>query len=372
MALALAARAHAAAERAAAVAAALPDEAARRVVADLAGEIGAAVARLGRENDTVYYESVPSEASLPALQGKVLAKVVPIVALFETAEAQPLPPGVWGGNGGAAATGADESVAPAAAALFLSLTGLPRASKSAIAKLAEADAATSSPQPQDQPGGFLRGLWASGIAAAGGTATNGPPPVGDSKSGTGGDASRSKNEQVSRVQEILARGRQQRGEVPASKTASASGRAGSGAASEDAALQAAIAASLCESSTGSAPTPPLGRRPSDTPKETPTFSNLLRRPGQQPSSGSAGPSPAPPPPYSRGGPAPPPPPYTGGGESDPPPPSFEVAIAAPTPAAVDAMLAQLSALGVGRDRAADALRRANYDMVSAADLLFGG
>eukprot|EP00967_Tisochrysis_lutea_P130360 scaffold225412_cov32-Tisochrysis_lutea.AAC.2 len=36
------------------------------------------------------------------------------------------------------------------------------------------------------------------------------------------------------------------------------------------------------------------------------------------------------------------------------------------------MISQLAALGVGRDRAANALRKANFDAAAAADLLFAG
>jgi hypothetical protein len=428
MALALARRAHAAAVRAAAAAPALPDETSRRGVTDLAGEIADAVAKLGRDNDTVYYESVPSEDSLPALQGKVLAKAVPIIVLVEAAEALPVPPAVWGGGGGKAAKEADELSTPSPAALFLSLAGLPRASKSAIAKLIQADAAeVGAPKAQEQAGGFLRGLWGGSHPAVGlgrsassgsadgksgegkkGEGKSGESKSGDGKSGGGGDGGTSKNEQVSRVQQILAKGREQRGgESPGSNTGGGGGNtdggggkggaAGGGAGgvtggggggagkgdetmSEDDALQAAIAASLSEHSIGSAPAPAPPRafdsRTSDTATNPPSFSSLLRRPGRQPSSGSDGPSPPPPPPVYSAPVAPPPPSYTGGGgrggASLPPPPSFEASTATPTPAAFESMLSQLSALGFGRDRAAEALRRANYDTAAAADLLFGG
>ncbi|KAL1507601.1 hypothetical protein AB1Y20_007220 [Prymnesium parvum] len=65
--------------------------------------------------------------------------------------------------------------------------------------------------------------------------------------------------------------------------------------------------------------------------------------------------------------APPPPPPP----EDPPPPSFDEAIAAPTVAMQEAAVAQLGAMGFGRDAALNALRRSNYDVAAATNFLLG-
>lgn len=376
--LALALRAQGAAARAVAAVGSIPDELARRVVVDLAGEVDAAVAKLRRDNDTVYYESVPPEGSLPALDGKVLAKAVPVITIVEAAEAKAIPLAIWPGRRGASAVGMsdDGPSPPSPAALFLSLTGIPRATRNEIKKTVESEATEAGVSKETSGGSFFSGLWGGGALSPAGK-------VGASSSATnagsgGGTPSRSKNDQISRVQEILARGREARAATSPSECSQGSSgsrmttsqQVGDGG-SEDAELQAAIEASLRENgpsaTTARKPPPPAGQAP--LPIETPEFPGLPRR-----SSGKASGLP-PPPPY--GGGNPPPPPYASSappppGDLVPPPPSFEAATAAPTPAAVEAMISQLAALGVGRDRAANALRKANFDAAAAADLLFAG
>jgi len=250
--LALASRAQASVLRAVAAAAAL-EESDRNSISELAAEIASVVARLTRDNDTVYYESVPPESSLPVLEGKVLAKALPVAILFEAAEAAPLPPSLWPGRGGGATAsggGSDEPPPPCPAELFMSLAGATRRTKTEIAKAAAADAAEGRTAVEEAKGFF--GTFFEGWAAAatnpgssngsGGGGGGGGGAVGErgggggEKGGGGGGAAsdaKSRNEQVSRVQEILARGRETKvGNAPEKAGNAYQAGTGSGAAAE--------------------------------------------------------------------------------------------------------------------------------------------
>ena len=113
-------------------------------------------------------------------------------------------------------------------------------------------------------------------------------------------------------------------------------------ASEDAQLQRALELSRRDA----APPPP--------PPPPPSFAAAL----------SAAPPPGPPPPG-------PPPPSFAAAMAMPPPPAFAAAASAPTPTQVEASLAQLATMGFSREVALDALRKSDYKVEAAANLLIG-
>ena len=256
-----------AASAAAHSAAAVPEGALKEKLDAVRALVDEAVPRLKKENDLVYYAKVPAEP--PKIDGKSLAKPMPVTALLEAADDTELP---------------GEEGAPLAAFLS-SLAEFKR--KEGAAAVIEAPAAADTSGGGGGGGGGEgggdgdkggRGVFGLFGRGSGKSEKEGKEPKeGKGRASSSGDAA------------VLARARSKLAELAGATSGGGGGGGGGGGRDDDAELAAAIAASLDDMESAGA------GQGADRRRRRRRRRSLVSRRGETRSSPAAAPPPPPPP-----------------------------------------------------------------------------